>query len=208
MNHLDQLDPAQATGKTKRLFDAAQNKYGAVPNLIRVLGNAPAALAAYINFSDALATGSFNAKLREQIALAVAESNVCGYCLSSHTFIGSKIGLTEDEIAEARHAHATVEKTDAILKLARAVVVQRGEVRASDLKQARTAGLTDGHIVETIANVVLNIFTNYVSHVARTVVDFPEVKPGHLAKLPLTSTHHRDECPEGTRHSIRNPKTY
>jgi hypothetical protein len=26
---------------------------------------------------------------------------------------------------------------------------------------------------------VVNIFTNYVNHVARTVVDFPEVKPGN-----------------------------
>jgi hypothetical protein len=56
--------------------------------------------------------------------------------------------------------------------------VQRGEVSDSDLKQARTSGLTDGDIVETVANVVLNILTNYVNHVARTAVDFPEVKPG------------------------------
>ena len=33
-------------------------------------------------------------------------------------------------------------------------------------------------IVETVANVALNILTNYVNHVARTVVDFAEVKPG------------------------------
>jgi uncharacterized peroxidase-related enzyme len=179
MHRLNQLDPAQATGKTKQLFDIAQTKFGAVPNLIRVLGNAPAALAAFFNFGDALANGSFNAKVREQIALAVAESNMCGYCLSAHTFIGSKLGLTEDEIAGARHAEAKVEKTDAILKLARAIVVQRGEVSDSDFKQARTAGLTDGDIVETVANVVLNIFTNYVNHVARTAVDFAEVTPGN-----------------------------
>jgi hypothetical protein len=42
----------------------------------------------------------------------------------------------------------------------------------------RASGLTDRDIVETIANVVVNIFTNYVNHVARTVVDFPEVQPG------------------------------
>jgi len=173
MNRIDQLDPVHATGKTKQLFDVAQSKFGAVPNLIRVLGNSPAALAALLNFGDALAGGSLNAKVREQVALTVAESNMCGYCLSAHTFIGSKIGLAEDEISNARHAHATVEKTDAILKLARAIVVQRGEVSDGDLKQARAAGLTDGDIVETIANVVLNIFTNYVNHVARTVVDFP-----------------------------------
>jgi alkylhydroperoxidase family enzyme len=64
------------------------------------------------------------------------------------------------------------------LKLACSIVVQRGEVSDSDLERTRSCGLTDGEIVETIANVALTIFTNYVNHVARTLVDFPEVKPG------------------------------
>lgn len=101
------------------------------------------------------------------------------YCLSAHTFIGGKVGLTEKDIAEARHAKAASQKIDAILKLARSLVVQRGEVSEADLEQARASGLTDGDIVETVANVALNIFTNYMNLVARTVVDFPEVKPGN-----------------------------
>jgi uncharacterized peroxidase-related enzyme len=179
MNRITQLDPAHATSKTKQLFDGVQSDLGIVPNLFRVLGTAPAALEGYLNFSGALAGGSLNAKVREQIALAVAEGNLCGYCLSAHTFIGGKVGLTEKDIADARHAYAAAEKTDAILKLARSIVVQRGEVSDTDLLRARTAGLTDSDVVETVANVALNIFTNYVNHVARTVVDFPEVKPGN-----------------------------
>ena len=179
MNRITPLNPAQATGKTKQLFDSVQSKLGAVPNLIRVLGTAPAALEGYLNFGSALGGGSLNVKVREQIALAVAESNLCGYCLSAHTFLGGKVGLTEKDIADARHATAGTDRIDAILKLARGIVVQRGEVSDADLKQARASGLTDGDIVETIANVVVNIFTNYVNHVARTVVDFPEVKPGN-----------------------------
>jgi len=179
VNHLTQLDPAQATGKSKKLFAEVQAKVGFVPNLFRVLANAPAALEGYLTFSGALAGGSLNARVREQISLAVAESNLCGYCLSAHTFIGGKVGLSQKEIADAIHATATTGKTDAILKLARSIVVQRGEITDSELDYARSSGLTDSEIVETVANVVLNIFANYVSHVARTLVDFPEVKPGH-----------------------------
>ena len=179
MNRITQLDPAQATGKAKQLLDAVKSKLGIVPNLTRVLANAPAALEGYLNFSGALAGGTLNAKVREQISLAVAESNLCGYCLSAHTFIGGKVGLTQKEVADARHAAAATNKTDAILKLARSIIVQRGEVSDADLKAARSSGLTDGEIVETTANVALNIFTNYINHVARTVVDFPEVKPGN-----------------------------
>ena len=78
MNRMTQLDPASATGKTKQLFDGVQAKLGIVPNLFRVFGNSPAALEGYLNFSDALAGGVLSAKVREQIALAVAEINYCG----------------------------------------------------------------------------------------------------------------------------------
>ena len=181
MNRITQLDPATATGKAKELLDAVQSKLGIVPNLTRVLANAPAALEGYLNFSGALAGGTLNARVREQIALAVAEGNLCSYCLSAHTFIGGKTGLTEKDIADARQTNASSDKTDAILKLALSIVVQRGEISDGALKTARAAGLTDGEIVETTANVALNIFTNYINHVARTVVDFPEVKPGEIA---------------------------
>ena len=181
MNRITQLDPAQATGKAKQLLDAVQSKLGIVPNLTRVLANAPVALEGYLNFSGALAGGTLDVKVREQIALAVAEGNLCSYCLSAHTFIGGKAGLTDKDITDARHTNATSGKTDAILKLALSILVQRGEISDAALKTARDAGLTDGEIVETTANVALNIFTNYINHVARTVVDFPEVKPGDNA---------------------------
>ncbi|MDO8944316.1 MAG: carboxymuconolactone decarboxylase family protein, partial [Desulfobacterales bacterium] len=151
---------------------------GVVPNLFRVFGNSPAALEGYLNFSGALAGGVLSAKVREQIALAVAEINDCAYCRSAHTFIGGKVGLTELEIADARRVAATDEHTAAILNLARSIVVQRGELSENEFKAARAASLTDAEIIETTANVGLNILTNYVNHVAQTVVDFPEVKPG------------------------------
>ena len=176
VNRIAQIDLTEATDKTRRLFDDVQARLGVVPNIFRVLANAPAALEGYLSFNRALDGGSFDTTLREQIALTVAGTNLCGYCLSAHTFIAGRAGLTEKEIADAGHAISAIAKTDAILKLARNIVVQRGEVSEGDLDQARASGMTDGEIVETVANVALNIFTNYVNHVARTVVDFPGVE--------------------------------
>jgi len=175
MNRIAQLDPQTATGATKSLFDGVQGKLGVVPNLIRVLGNAPAALKGYLNFSAALSDGSFTPKVREQVALTVAETNQCAYCLSAHSFLAGKLGLTQQDLTDARQANAADPRTDAILKLAHSIVVQRGELGATGLDQARRAGLTDGEIVETVAHVALNIYSNYINHIAGTVIDFPEV---------------------------------
>jgi uncharacterized peroxidase-related enzyme len=178
MNRIHQTDPAQATGKTKQLFDAVQVRLGRVPNLMRVFGNSPAALEAYLNFSGALMKGALPLALREQIALAVSEINGCGYCLSAHTLSAAKVGLSQEDILAARRSTAANDKSDAVLKLARAVALQRGQISDGDLQNARSAGLNDAEIVEVIQHVALNTLTNYTNNVARTVLDFPEVKVG------------------------------
>jgi uncharacterized peroxidase-related enzyme len=192
MTRIAHLDPQTATGRARELLDGVQAKLGVVPNLFRVLGNAPAALQAYLGFGAALGEGGLTAQVREQVALTVAEINHCGYCLSAHTFIGRKLGLSGQEIADARRAVAADARTASILGLARAIVVRRGELGAADLEAARAAGLGDGDIVEVVANVALNIFSNYVNHIADTIIDFPRVEPGNgHAEGPVAAERER-----------------
>lgn len=172
-SRIELIDPDNATGRIGHLFADIRLKFGVVPNLFRVFANAPAALEGFVNLGTALLSGSLNQKTRQQLALAVAESNLCSYCLSAHTFIARRIGLTPAEIDDAIKARASDTKTDAILKLARGIVVTRGELTDDDLTRARAAGLIDSEIVETVANVALNIFQNYISHVSRIPIDFP-----------------------------------
>ena len=172
-NRIQPVDPAYATGAIRRLFSEIGAKFALVPNLFRVLANAPVALEGLMGLGAALAGGALDEKTRERLALAIAESNICAYCLSGHTAMATKIGLSRVEIDDAIRASAADARTDAILKLARSIVVQRGELTDVDLARARAVGLTDGEIVETVANVALNIFENYMSHVARVPIDFP-----------------------------------
>jgi uncharacterized peroxidase-related enzyme len=176
MPRITPLDPASATGKAKQLLDAVQAKLGLTPNLMKTLATAPAALEGYLNFSGALAGGGLDAKFREQIALAVAQANSCEYCLAAHTALGSLAGLQADEIAASRSSRSSDARRDAGLKFAQAIVVQRGGVSDAAVNKVRTAGFSDGEITEIVANVALNIYTNYVNHVAQTSVDFPRVE--------------------------------
>jgi uncharacterized peroxidase-related enzyme len=176
MTRLTAINPTEATGKAKNLLDAVNKKLGLTPNMMRTMANSPAVLEGYLNFSGALAGGSLNAKVREQIALAVAETNSCGYCLSAHSAIGQMVGLGKEGITAARQAAAADAKTDAILKFARKIVLERGELNDADVAQVRAAGLDEGEVTEVVANVALNIFTNYFNHIAGTVIDFPQAE--------------------------------
>ncbi len=175
MNRIAQLDPADAVGKAKELFDLAQIKLGCVPNLLRVLANAPVALDGFLSLNAALAQGVLGEKIRAQIALAVAEINDCAYCQSANAFAASALGLTEADIKDARNITAQDERTAAILNLARHIIVERGRLSESEFALVRSAKLTDAEIMETAANVALNTLTNYVNNLARTLVDFPVV---------------------------------
>jgi uncharacterized peroxidase-related enzyme len=180
MNQIDHsgrippVDPDRVSGSIGRRFAEIRARFALVPNLFRVLANAPVALEGFMSLGAALAGGSLDEKTREQLALAIAASNLCVYCLNAHTAMAAKIGLNQAEIDSAIRASAADMRTDAILKLARSIIVQRGELTDEDVARARAAGLSDGDIVETVANVALNIFENYMSHVARVPIDFPQ----------------------------------
>ncbi len=181
MSRIQILDPKTSQGRAKELLDAVQKKLGVTPNMMRALANSPAALQAYLDFGGALAGGALSTKVREQIALTIGEINSCGYCLSAHTLLGGKAGLTPEQVLAARRATADDPKANAILHLAKEIALRRGELRDQDLRAARDAGVTDGEIAEVVGAVALNIFTNYFNAVAVPPIDFPEVKPGVAA---------------------------
>ena len=165
----------QAGPDTAPTLAAIKAKLGVLPNMMLTLANAPAALNAYVALSGAVAGGKLSAAQRESIAITIAQTNSCGYCLSAHTLIGKGAGLSESDIRAARDAQSTNEKTQALLQLSQRIVETRGHLDAADIAAFRNAGGSDAEILEVIANVALNTYTNYVNHIAGTKIDFPEV---------------------------------
>ena len=179
MIRLKALSPEEATGKTKELFTAIENKLGMVPNMMRTMGNSAALLEGYLNLSGALAHGQLGAKTGELLALAIAENNACDYCLSAHTFIGEKlVHIDTEALSDARYANATDAKTAAALTFANVLINKKGLVNDDDVNTVKAAGFNDGEIGEIVGHVALNILTNYFNNTAKTVVDFPLVSAG------------------------------
>lgn len=193
MSRLKQIVHETATGKAKDLLDAVKNKLGLVPNMTRAMANSPAALDGYLSLSGAVAKGSLSTKERERIALAVAQANGCDYCLAAHSAIGKTVGLTADQILDSRRGTSVDPKSDAIVRFALRVLVNKGHVNDADLSAARTAGLDDAAVAEIVANVAINIFTNYFNNVAETEIDFPKVEAVVDEREVFASVAGRDE---------------
>ncbi len=173
MSRIQPVSETTADPAAAQVLATVKKKLGKVPNLIATMANSAAVAKSYLGFSQALSTGSLSPRLREQIALVVGETNRCEYCLAAHTALGKGAGLTEAETRDARRAVASDDKERAALQFARKIVTERAIVTDTDVQDVRQAGYTDGEISEIVANVALNIFTNYFNHVAQTEVDFP-----------------------------------
>jgi uncharacterized peroxidase-related enzyme len=165
-----------APAAAKPLLEAVKKQVGSVPNLFRVVANSPAALEGYLGLNGALSKGQLDAKTRERIAIAVAETNGCGYCLSAHTFIGKNVAKLDDaEITANRSGASNDLKANAAVRFAAKVVNARGHVSDADIAAVKAAGFDDAQVVEIVLHVALNTLTNYVNEVAKTEIDFPVV---------------------------------
>ncbi|MCR1782463.1 carboxymuconolactone decarboxylase family protein [Nocardioides carbamazepini] len=66
-------------------------------------GAAPAAVEAFTAFDQAVfgTEGALDAKTKELIAIAVAATTQCPYCMEAHAGGAKKAGASESEVAEA-----------------------------------------------------------------------------------------------------------
>jgi uncharacterized peroxidase-related enzyme len=178
MTRIAAIDPSAATGTTKDLLDAVKKGLGVVPNLFRVTAQSPAALEGMVTLYGAIGKG-LTPKLREAIALATAEVDGCDYCLSAHTYLGKRAGLSEGDLVDVREGQASDPKVAAASRFARVLLEKRGQVSDADVTDVRRAGFGDGEIVEIIANVAWSVFTNFVNEVAGTDIDFEPIVRHH-----------------------------
>jgi uncharacterized peroxidase-related enzyme len=167
---------SDAPDASQPLLEAAKKQLGAVPNLLRLVSNSPAALQGYLALSGALGKGALPAATRERIALAVAEINGCDYCLSAHTYVGKNLArLDEAEITANRNGASNDPRADAAVRFAARVARERGHVSEDDVRAVKLAGYDDAQVIEIVLHVALNTWTNYINEVAKTDIDFPIV---------------------------------
>jgi AhpD family alkylhydroperoxidase len=166
------LDTAPAASRDN--LAALRDKYGKVLNIHGEMAHAPAVLAGYTGLQGAIAEhGSFDARTREAIALAVAAVNGCDYCQAAHTVAGTYAGLSRAETVAARVGQPFNTKLDALLAVARQAAKRVGYVDDVTWLAALDAGWTVDDLTELFAYVLANVFNNFFSHYVGLDLDFP-----------------------------------
>ena len=136
---------------------------GQLSNFVGVLAGSPAALRAYARFRSELRHGALPLKTQQRIALAVAEHQDSQYALATLQRTAREAGLGLDEIALAREFDSRDEREAALLRYVRGLLDSEGTPPMHLHEEAREAGWSDEQILEAVAHVALNGFSNLVT---------------------------------------------
>lgn len=167
------IDNAPEAGQ--ETLRALEKSIGKVMNIHGEMAHSPVVLETYAAMNAAITRhGTFDARTREAIALAVGAVDNCGYCQAAHTLSGKAAGLTEEQTVAIRRGTADFDdRLDALVAVVREIAGEVGEVSDATWKRAVEAGWSDVQLTEAFAHVAVNLFTNYFNHYARTDLDVP-----------------------------------
>jgi uncharacterized peroxidase-related enzyme len=166
-----------APAASKPLLDAVEKQPGLIPNLFRLVGLSPAALEGYVSLNGALSK-TLDVKTRERIAVAIAQANGCDYCLSAHTYPGFNVAkLVRVRCGAIAKAIQVMQRPmRRAVVFAQRIAETRGRVSDAELTAVKSAGYTDARVLGIVANVAINVLTNFINNVAQTEIDFPVVR--------------------------------
>ncbi len=88
---------------------------------------------AFLGLHHIAEAGQLDSQTRERIALVVAESNSCEYCVSAHSAIGRKAGLSYAEIESARAGTSENTRAAAAVSFAQALKHHLGDVTQREI---------------------------------------------------------------------------
>lgn len=162
--------PAEAQPR----LEAAQKNNGFLPNLVRLLANAPVALETYQTVGEINGRASLTLAEREAVQITAAATHGCGFCVAGHTAVAEKKAKLDQGVISALRDKAQVPdaRLDAVARFTEAVIASRGAVTDAELAGFKDAGFDDQAALEVVLGVSLATLCNFANNMGQ-----PELNP-------------------------------
>ena len=167
MAHVELLDPNEAEGRVKEIFDRVKRYYHMVPGLQQALCYLPETTNALWDLSLATAReGSIREELKRVFFAVTAHEVECEYCTAAHMIALFGKQWTRDECIEVilgKPSPRLSDKENAAVSFAREVARRPAGITGEQTDALRAIGWTDAEIVEIVAAVALMRYTTTVA---------------------------------------------
>jgi len=171
MPRLATVDPANESGPGTDLLNGPLKDKQL--NIFKGMATNPGVLKAFLAFSSGVKAGELSDLEHEVVALVCAQKRSCEYCTAAHAQIAMSLGASEQDVASIRRGSNEDDRAQALITFVLAILDTEGFVSDDQLESFRSAGFSDGAVIEVIGAVAVNTMTNLFNHVHETEVDFP-----------------------------------
>ncbi len=158
-----------APEEAKERLIAAEKNNGYLPNLLRVLANAPVALETYLTVGGINGRASLSLAEREAVQVTAAAIHGCGFCVAGHTAISYKKAHLDEAVVNALRGKTQVPdaRLDAVARFTEAVIASRGAVSDEALATFKAAGFDDQQALEVVLGVSLATLCNFANNLGQ-----------------------------------------
>ena len=169
MSRLPLRTVEDAPEAARPLLANAEKVNGFLPNLLRVLANAPVALEAYLTLGGVNGRASLTLAEREVVQITAAATHGCGFCVAGHSKVAvNKARIDPRSVDALRAARPTGDdRLDAVQAFASAVIASRGKVSDHELAAFKAAGYDDQAALEVVLGVSLATLCNFANNLGQ-----------------------------------------
>jgi uncharacterized peroxidase-related enzyme len=161
-----------APQESKATLQGIQKRHGFIPNMLATFSSSPALLKGYVALDTAWQKSSFNALERHLIFLAASVENRCRYCIASHATALRDLKVNPQCIQAVRNRGSLGnQRLDALVKLTRELVLERGFVAPGTRRTFVAAGFNEVALMEVLIGVALKVMSNYLDNLAPIAID-------------------------------------
>jgi len=165
-------DPTSAPQEARPLLREAEEGLGNVPNLERVMAEAPKLLEAYVKTWAMFDETTLSPKERQVIYQVANVANGCSYCRPWHAMLSKMAGMPREEAVRLRDGAPLEDpRLEALRSFAVAVLETRGYVDEETFAAFLSAGYTRAQALEVVLGLAVKVMSNYTNALAGTPLD-------------------------------------
>lgn len=164
-----------APEESKPLVEQSLKAFGMLPNLHKVLAEAPATYEAYNTTFGLFMSNTSLSPLEQQVVFMTANfENNCHYCVPGHTWM-MKAGKMPEEVIEALREGTAIPdaKLQALHDFTKGLLDTRGHIGESALQAFLAAGYNNRQALEVLTGLAAKLISNFTNALANTEVDEP-----------------------------------
>ena len=157
---------------SKPFMQVAKDKFGFVPNVLKIQAEAPALIKGYLTLSSIFGESGLSPAEQQTILLTASIANECNYCGAAHSGGALGAGVSPEDVEAIRTGGTLGDpKLNALSILTRQVVKEHGWVREADQDAFLAVGYSKADIMHIVLGIAVKTMTHYVNHMAGTPVD-------------------------------------